>query len=122
MGTVALGMTVGEVFFFSFCLSALIIFSMKTMYVYIMSSKSAVLYVGVTNDIKRRVYEHKNHLVEGFSDQYEVDRLVYVEEKEDPTSAIKREKQIKGWIREKKIKLIDSINPDWEDISQDWYV
>jgi putative endonuclease len=92
------------------------------MYVYIMSSKSATLYVGVTNDIKRRVYEHKNHLVEGFSDKYEVDRLVYVEEKEDPTSAIKREKQIKGWIREKKIKLIDSINPDWEDISQDWYV
>jgi putative endonuclease len=85
---------------------------MKSFYVYIMSSKAGVLYVGVTNDIKRRVYEHKNHLVEGFSDKYEVDRLVYFETKRNGTSAIKREKQIKGWIREKKVKLIDSINPD----------
>jgi putative endonuclease len=92
---------------------------MKTLYVYIMSSKAAVLYVGVTNDIKRRVYEHKNHLVEGFTDKYEVDRLVYFETKRNPTSAIKREKQIKAWRRAKKVKLIDSINPDWEDLSRD---
>ena len=91
------------------------------MYVYIMSSKAAVLYVGMTNNIKRRVYEHKNHLVEGFTDKYEIDRLVYVEEKRNATSAIKREKEIKAWRREKKVKLIDSINPDWEDLGRDWY-
>ena len=90
------------------------------MYVYIMSSKSAVLYVGVTNDIKRRAYEHKNHLVEGFTDQYDIDRLVYVEEISNAASAIKREKQIKGWVRKKKVQLVDSINPDWEDISLTW--
>jgi putative endonuclease len=94
---------------------------MKTMYVYIMSSKSAVLYVGVTNDIKRRVCEHKNHLVESFSDKYKIDRLVYVEEKKNATSAIKREKEIKAWRREKKVNLIESNNSDWEDISRDWY-
>ena len=85
-----------------------------------MSSKAGVLYVGVSNDIKRRVYEHKNHLVEGFTNKYEVDRLVYFETKRNPTSAIKREKQIKAWRREKKVKLVDSFNPDWEDISRDW--
>jgi len=94
---------------------------MKTLYVYILPSKAGVLYVGVSNDIKRRVYEHKRHLVEGFTDKYEVDRLVYFETKRNPTSAIKREKQIKGWRREKKVKLIDSINPDWEDLSRGWY-
>jgi len=94
---------------------------MKTLYVYILPSKAGVLYVGVSNDIKRRVYEHKRHLVEGFTDKYEVDRLVYFETKRNPTSAIKREKQIKAWRREKKVKLIDSINPDWEDLSRDWY-
>ncbi len=94
---------------------------MKTFYVYILSSKAGVLYTGVTNDIKRRVYEHKRHLVEGFTDKYEVDRLVYFETKRNATSAIKREKQIKAWRREKKVKLIDSINPDWEDLSREWY-
>ena len=94
---------------------------MKTLYVYILSSKAGVLYVGVSNDIKRRVYEHKRHLVEGFTDKYEVDRLVYLETKRNATSAIKREKQIKAWRREKKVKLIDSINPDWGDLSRDWY-
>ncbi len=94
---------------------------MKSFYVYILSSKAGVLYVGVTNDIKRRVYEHKNHLVEGFTDKYEVGALVYFETKRNATSAIKREKQIKAWRREKKVKLIDSINPDWEDLGRDWY-
>jgi putative endonuclease len=92
----------------------------KQYYVYIMSSKAAVLYVGMTNNIKRRVYEHKNHLVEGFTDKYGIDRLVYVETKLEPLAAIKREKQIKAWRRDKKVKLIDSINPDWEDLSQEW--
>jgi putative endonuclease len=86
-----------------------------------MSNKSAVLYVGVTNDIKRRVYEHKNHLVKGFSNTYKTDRLVYLEENKNPTSAIKREKEIKAWRREKKVNLIESNNPDWEDLSRDWY-
>ncbi len=93
---------------------------MKTFYVYIMTSKAGVLYTGVTNDIKRRIYEHKNHLFEGFTKQYEVGALVYYETKQNGTSAIKREKQIKAFRREKKVKLIESINPDWEDLSRDW--
>ncbi len=94
---------------------------MKTLYVYIMASKSGTLYVGVTSDIKRRVYEHKQHLVPGFTDKYNVDRLLYVEKIGDPASAINREKQIKGWRREKKVTLIDSMNPEWNDLSWDWY-
>ncbi|RKY24845.1 MAG: GIY-YIG nuclease family protein [Planctomycetota bacterium] len=84
-----------------------------------MASKSGTLYVGVTNNIKRRVYEHKNHLIPGFTDRYNVVRLLYVETTTDPVSAIKREKQIKRWRREKKVKLIDSLNPEWNDISED---
>jgi len=91
----------------------------KNYYVYIMASKSGTLYVGVTNNIKRRVYEHKNHLIPGFTDRYNVVRLLYVETTTDPVSAIKREKQIKRWRREKKVKLIDSLNPEWNDISED---
>jgi len=77
--------------------------------------------VGVTNNINRRVLEHKNHLIPGFTDKYSVDRLLYVETFADPYSAIKREKQIKAWRREKKVSLIDSINPQWNDLGQDWY-
>ena len=94
---------------------------MKTFYVYIMASKSGTLYVGVTSNIKKRVYEHKNHLIPGFTDKYDIDRLLYFETITDSASAIKREKQIKAWRREKKVKLIDSQNPDWHDMSQDWY-
>ncbi len=94
---------------------------MKTLYVYIMASKSGTLYAGVTSDIKRRVYEHKQHLIPGFTDKYNVDRLLYVEVIRDPTSAIRREKQIKRWRREKKAALIDSMNPGWNDLSEDWY-
>lgn len=94
---------------------------MKTLYVYIMASKSGTLYVGVTSDIKRRVYEHKQRLISGFTDKYNVDRLLYVERIGDPASAINREKQIKRWRREKKVMLIDSLNPEWNDLSQDWY-
>ena len=93
----------------------------KTFYVYIMASKTGTLYVGVTNNIKRRVYEHKHHLIPGFTDKYRIERLLYVETANDPLSAIKREKQIKAWRREKKVSLIDSINPQWNDLSQDWY-
>lgn len=94
---------------------------MGTYHVYIMGSKSGTLYVGLTNNIKRRVYEHKNHLIKGFTAKYNVERLLYVETTDDALTAIKREKQIKRWRREKKAKLIDSLNPNWDDLSEDWY-
>ncbi len=86
-----------------------------------MASKTGTLYVGMTNDIKRRVLEHKKHLIPGFTDKYNVEHLIYLETIDDPLSAIKREKQIKAWRREKKISLIDSVNPNWDDLSRDWY-
>ena len=95
---------------------------MKTYYVYIMASKSRVLYTGVTNNLERRVYEHKNKLIEGFTSKYNVDRLVHYEETNDVNVAIAREKQIKGWLRSKKIALIESANPQWKDLSLEWYV
>ncbi|OHB80204.1 MAG: endonuclease [Planctomycetes bacterium RBG_16_55_9] len=94
---------------------------MRTFYVYIMGSKTGTLYVGVTNDLERRIYEHKNHLIPGFADKYKVDRLLYFETANDPISAISREKQIKKWRREKKVALIDSMNEAWNDLSEDWY-
>lgn len=94
---------------------------MKTFYVYIMGSKTGTLYVGMTSNIKRRVYEHKNHLMPGFTDKYHVDRLLYFEVIGDADSAINREKQIKTWRREKKVALIDSMNVAWNDLSEDWY-
>ena len=94
---------------------------MKTYYVYIMGSESGTLYVGITSNIKRRVYEHKNHLIQGFTNKYNVERLLYFKVIGDPASAIGREKQIKSWRREKKVALIDSTNPSWEDLSEDWY-
>lgn len=75
----------------------------------------------MTNDIKKRVYQHKNHLVPGFTDRYNIVHLVYVETVSDPLSAISREKQIKKWRREKKVSLVESINPEWKDLSDDWY-
>jgi putative endonuclease len=75
----------------------------------------------MTNDIKKRVYQHKNHLIPGFTDKYNVDQLLYVETTSDPISAIRREKQLKKWRREKKVALVDSQNPDWKDLSEDWY-
>jgi len=93
----------------------------KTFYVYIMASISGTLYIGVTRNIKKRVYEHKNHLIPGFTDKYDIDRLLYFEVIRDSASAINREKQLKAWRREKKVKLIDSMNPEWNDLSQDWY-
>jgi len=87
-------------------------------YVYILSSESKTLYAGVTNDIARRMYEHKNGLVPGFTKKYKVDRLVYLEEAGDVRDAITREKQIKGWLRVKKEELINSTNPSWNDLSE----
>jgi putative endonuclease len=93
----------------------------KEYYVYIMTNKSRTLYTGVTNDLMRRVYEHKNKLVKGFTSKYNIQFLVYYESSSSIYSAIEREKQIKGWLRKKKIALIDSMNPEWKDLSEEWY-
>jgi len=94
---------------------------MKQYYVYIMSSKSRKLYTGVTDNLERRVYEHKNKLLPGFSKRYNISRLVYCETCPDVRAAISREKQIKGWLRAKKVALIESVNPAWDDLSSGWY-
>ena len=93
----------------------------KEYYVYIMTNKSRTLYSGVTNDLMRRVYEHKNKLVKGFTSKYNIQYLVYYESTSSIESAIAREKQIKGWLRSKKIELIDSVNPEWKDLSAEWF-
>jgi putative endonuclease len=89
----------------------------KNYYVYIVTNQSHNLYVGVTNKIRRRVGEHKNGLTKGFTHRYNIDTLVYVEAFSDIGFAIAREKQIKYWRREKKLRLINQENPDWRDLS-----
>ena len=89
-------------------------------YVYIMTNSSRTLYTGVTNDLTRRVYEHKNRLKPGFTSKYNITQLVYYEVTGDIRAAIVREKQIKGWLRRKKIALIESVNPTWKDLSSEW--
>ena len=91
--------------------------SKRSYFVYIMTNYSQTLYVGVTNDLERRVWEHKSKLVEGFTKRYNVTRLVYAEESGEIEDAIAREKEIKGWRRAKKIALIKASNPLWEDLS-----
>jgi putative endonuclease len=88
--------------------------------VYIMASRSHTLYIGMTNDLPRRVREHKNHSFEGFTAHYNIDRLVWYEVYPYVRSAIAREKQLKGWLRERKIHLIEDSNPTWQDLSEDW--
>src|SRR3974390_2298290 len=95
---------------------------MRRYYVYIMASKSRVLYIGITNDIWRRVWEHKNDVFPGFTSKYRVHRLVYFETFHYVGNAIAREKYLKGWLREKKVALIRSSNPTWEDLSEQWFV
>ena len=87
-----------------------------------MTNKSRTLYIGVTNDLIRRVYEHKNKLINGFTSKYNIQYLVYYETTSSIHSAIEREKQIKGWLRAKKIALIDSGNHEWKDLSEEWFV
>ncbi len=91
-----------------------------TYYVYILASRSRVLYVGVTNDLERRVYEHKNKVTQGFTNKYYTNKLVYFEETGNIEAAIAREKQIKGWVRAKKVSLIEASNPNWRDLSLEW--
>ena len=75
----------------------------------------------MTNDLVRRVYEHKNGMVDGFSKKYRTNRLVYYETTNDVWAAITREKQLKGWLRKRKVALIESVNPLWEDLSEGWF-
>lgn len=93
---------------------------MNTYFVYILSSLSRTLYIGMTNDLERRIHEHKNGLVPSFTAKYNVNRLVYYEEFPDPNEATARERQLKGWNRAKKIALIERFNPGWHDISAGW--
>jgi putative endonuclease len=86
-----------------------------------MTNKSKTLYTGVTNNLERRVYEHKKKIIPGFTSKYNIDKLVYYEITPDVKIALLREKQIKGWLRSKKIALIESINPKWNDLSSDWF-
>ncbi len=86
-------------------------------YVYIITNKmNTVLYIGVTNNLERRMYEHRNMHVDGFSAKYKLSRLVYYEETKDVNEAILREKQLKGWSRFKKERLIMSLNPEWKEL------
>ena len=93
----------------------------KRYYVYLLTNwNNKVIYVGVTNNIERRIYEHQNKLVKGFTEKYNVNKLVYFEETEDVNSAITREKEIKKWRREKKDRLVNQVNPTWKDLSKDF--
>jgi len=90
-------------------------------FVYILSNwDDSVLYIGVTGNLPRRLYEHQQHLVDGFSSKYNTNKLVYFEETSDVYSAISREKQLKGWTRAKKNTLVSRTNPEWKDLSANW--
>ena len=87
-------------------------------YVYILTTdNNKVMYIGVTNDLMRRVYEHQNKLIKGFTRRYNIQKLVYFEQGTDITAVIAREKQLKGWLRAKKNVLVESLNPEWRDLS-----
>ena len=93
----------------------------KTYYVYLLTNwNDQVMYVGVTSNLERRIYEHKNKLVDGFTKKYNVEKLVYFETTNDVLAAIEREKQIKKWRREKKNQLVAGMNPEWKDLSVEW--
>lgn len=94
---------------------------LKTFYVYILSSRSRAIYIGITSDLTHRVFEHRQHLVPGHTARYRISRLVHYVAIEDAHAAIGREKQLKGWRREKKVALIQTHNPTWEDLAADWY-
>jgi putative endonuclease len=93
----------------------------KQYYVYIMTNRSGTLYVGVTNNLRKIVHQHKNGLIEGFTKKYNIDRLMYFETFSDVSTAIAREKALKGWLRKRKIALINESNPQWRDLSEGWY-
>ena len=93
---------------------------MHDYYVYILASKSRALYIGVTNNLERRLFEHRQKLIPGFTSKYNISRLVYFELFGEVRDAIAREKQLKGWRREKKIALIESLNPSWQELTAAW--
>ena len=93
---------------------------MARYFVYIMASRSRTLYVGVTNDLVRRVAEHRAGKADSFTSRYQIQRLVFCERFEDVREAIAAEKVIKGWRRQKKVALIDSMNPNWQDLAEGW--
>ena len=93
----------------------------KTYCTYIMGSLSGTLYIGMTGNLHKRVFEHKFHRIEGFTDKYQVERLLYRESFDDVHKAIAREKQLKGWRRSKKIALIEAVNPHWLDLAREWF-
>ena len=92
------------------------LYDRKQYYVYILTNKSNTLYIGITNDLIRRLYEHKNKLIAGFTKKYNIDRLIYYEVFDSPETAIQREKEIKSWTRKKKLELIKKINPNFEEL------
>ena len=94
---------------------------MHEYYVYIMASRGRTLYVGVTNDLVRRVFEHKEGLTAGFTAKYKITKLVYFEDTSGVRTAVEREKQLKAWRRSKKVALVESANLEWKDLSLRWY-
>jgi putative endonuclease len=94
---------------------------MKIYYIYILASKrNGTIYIGITNNLEKRIYEHKNEITKGFTKKYDVKKLVYYEKTNDVISAIAREKQLKKWNRKWKLELIEKSNPQWNDLSKDW--
>jgi putative endonuclease len=93
----------------------------RTYCAYILDSLSGTFYIGMTGNLHKRVFEHKFHLIEGFTDKYQVERLLYWESFDEVQKAINREKQLKGWRRSKKIALIESLNPNWVDLAREWF-
>jgi len=92
-------------------------------YVYILVNwNNVVMYIGMTNNLERRLYEHKNKLVDGFTKKYNVNKLVYYEQGTDVHAALAREKELKKWRREKKNDLVNTMNPEWKDLSLEWLV
>ena len=89
---------------------------MKQYCVYIMTNRSGTLYIGVTGNLKKRIWEHKNKVVKGFTEKYKIDKLIYFEQTENIMSALEREKQLKKWSRMKKINLINQTNSNWDDL------
>ncbi len=92
----------------------------REFWVYIMASNTGTLYIGMTGDIYTRIMQHKNKSIEGFSSKYDCHRLVWYESWDDPRTAVNREKELKGWVRRKKIELIESKNPRWADLAETW--
>jgi len=93
----------------------------NTYYIYFLSNNTnSVLYIGVSNNLQRRLYEHKNGFVEGFTKRYHTHRLIYFEQTNSIEVAIRREKQLKGWARKRKNQLVEQVNPKWSDLSLHW--